>query len=328
MYTAEELGFILYNNRSVKGVVSNFLPKINPITLIRIENQLSECKNHFSTDNRMVELNINELDTQAEDIIVTPEDISSLTDFFLDCSGLLSEKEYAYLEKRGFGEKTILDWNLVGLSNLTSQRDLEILGVTCHPSLRNVLEDGIENGGILIPLFDKNENLINCAVRKIGIESNGSTRTLKYSLACPDIPVWGLDRIQEKGKEIWLTEGIFDMIALFNLGKKSLSCSSAMWSGIQLYHVLNKQPESLVIFSDKDETGLRTSAILKMFFEMNYIPTRIVVSPVAKDPAEHYFQKNQTLSNLVEIDVTHEMLESHKDESFNFLKYLKNRNFY
>ena len=36
-YTKEELGFILYNNRSVNGVVSNFIPKINPIKLIRIE---------------------------------------------------------------------------------------------------------------------------------------------------------------------------------------------------------------------------------------------------------------------------------------------------
>ena len=33
MYTNEELGFILYNNRSVKGVVSNFLPNDNCLVM-------------------------------------------------------------------------------------------------------------------------------------------------------------------------------------------------------------------------------------------------------------------------------------------------------
>ncbi len=34
MYTIEELSFILYNNRSVNGVVKNFIPKdINPFKL-------------------------------------------------------------------------------------------------------------------------------------------------------------------------------------------------------------------------------------------------------------------------------------------------------
>jgi len=321
MYTNEELGFILYNNRSVKGVVSNFLPNFNPHKLMKIENQFSRCKEMFNNDNRMVEINIDELDTEAEDVIITPEELASLTDLIRENIGLLNTNEFEYLENRGFGEKTILDWDILGLSNIKEIRHHEILGSTCHPVLKKIMIDGIENGGILIPLFDEKDRLINCSVRKIN-----SSKSLKYSLACPDIPVWGLDRF-DKGQEIWITEGIFDMMALFNLGKKSVSCSSGMWSGLQLYQVLEKEPSSIVVFADNDSVGLRTSAILKEFFTMNNIQTRIVISKIAKDPAEHYFQKNQTLDNLLEIDVTLDMIEEHKDDVFNFLRHMKNRKY-
>ena len=320
MYTQEELGFILYNNRSVKGVVSNFLPNYNPMKLMKVERQFSKCKEMFNNDSRMVEINIDELDIEVDDVIVTPDELSSLTDLIRENIGSLSTDEFNYLENRGFGEKTILDWNILGLSNIKEQRHLEILGATCHPVLRKIMEDGIENGGILIPLFN-DDVLVNCSIRKIN-----SSKSLKYSLACPDIPVWGLDRFK-KGNEIWIAEGIFDMMALFNLGKKSVSCSSGMWSGLQLYQVLEKEPTSIVVFADNDSVGLRTSAILKEFFTMNYIPTRIVISKIAKDPAEHYFQKNQTLDNLLEIDVTLDMIEEHKDDVFNFLRHMKNRKY-
>ena len=320
MYTNEELGFILYNNRSVKGVVSNFLPKFNPMKLMKIESQFSKCKEMFNNDNRMVEINLDELDTEVEDIIITPDDLASLTNLITENIGSLNTNEFEYLENRGFGEKTILDWNILGLSNIKEMRHHEILGSTCHPVLRKIMIDGIENGGILIPLFE-DDVLVNCSVRKIN-----SSKSLKYSLACPDVPVWGLDRFG-KGQEIWITEGIFDMMAIFNLGKKSVSCSSGMWSGLQLYKVLEKEPSSIVVFADNDSVGLRTSAILKEFFTMNHISTRIVISRIAKDPAEHYFQKNQTLDNLLEIDVTLDMIEEHKDDVFNFLRHMKNRKY-
>ena len=320
MYTNEELGFILYNNRSVKGVVSNFLPKFNPMKLMKIESQFSKCKEMFNNDNRMVEINLDELDTEADDVVITPEELSSLTNLITENIGSLNTNEFEYLENRGFGEKTILDWNILGLSNIKEMRHHEILGSTCHPVLKKIMIDGIENGGILIPLFE-DDVLVNCSVRKIN-----SSKSLKYSLACPDVPVWGLDRFG-KGQEIWITEGIFDMMAIFNLGKKSVSCSSGMWSGLQLYKVLEKEPSSIVVFADNDSVGLRTSAILKEFFTMNHISTRIVISRIAKDPAEHYFQKNQTLDNLLEIDVTLDMIEEHKDDVFNFLRHMKNRKY-
>lgn len=321
MYTKEELGFILYNNRSVKGVVKNFLPNLNPIKLIKIESQLEKSKELFENDKRMVEISVNDLDVEAEDINIFPEELHKLTDLIVSNRGNFSEEEYDYLTNRGFGDETILEWKLLGLSSIKDKRDLVTIGASSHPILSKIFDDGIKSGGIIIPLFE-NDILVNCAIRKIN-----SHKSLKYSLACPDIPVWGLDSIKNTGEEIWIAEGIFDMIALCKLGKKAVSCSSAMWTGIQLYKILEKKPSNIVIFSDKDSVGLRTSAILKSFFETNRIQTKILISKVAKDPAEHYFQKLQKTNGLTEVDVTLEMIKKYEDESFNFIEYLKNRKF-
>jgi hypothetical protein len=217
-------------------------------------------------------------------------------------------------------------WKLFGLSQIKDKRELEIIGSTVHPTMSKFLNDAIESGGIVIPLFDKDENLINCAVRKIGLESNGSTRTLKYTLACPDVPVWGLDDINE-GDEFWITEGIFDTMAMYELGEKSVSCSSAMWSGIQLYQLLEKKPKMIKFFSDNDEVGLRTSAILQDFFLQYDIPSKIYISEDYKDASELYFLKKMNLSILKEIEVTDDMINLNKDNSFNFIEHLKNRKF-
>ena len=321
MYTKEELGFILYNNRSVNGTVNNFIPNtINPFRLIKIEKEIERCKSILNNDNRMVEINIDELEVESDDIIVTKEQLESLTELITNSIGVFNEKEYEYLINRGIGESTILKWKLLGLSNIKDRKYLEIIGATCHPILRRILIDGIENGGIIIPLFENNK-LANCAIRKIN-----SSKSLKYSLACPDVPVWGLNKLN-KGDEVWVTEGLFDMMALYRLGKSAVSCSSAMWSGLQLYQLLEKKPSKIKIFSDNDEVGLRTSGILKKFFEINNIDCVIVMSKFAKDPAEHYFQKDRNLSDLIEIDSVEDLLENKLDDSFDFIKHLKNRKY-
>ena len=74
----------------------------------------------FNNDNRMVEINIDELDIEANDIIVTPDELASLTDLIIENIGLLNTNAFEYIENRGFGEKTILDWDILGLSNITS----------------------------------------------------------------------------------------------------------------------------------------------------------------------------------------------------------------
>jgi hypothetical protein len=324
-YTVEELGFILYNNRSVKGVVINFMPKnINPFKLTKLENLLDISKVNFQSDDRMVEINMKEVDKTQIDVKVTPDDLVKLSKLFLDNVGVYSKNELKYLLDRGITEEVMIKWRLIGLSSIKERRHLEIIGATVHPTMSNFLDDSIENGGIIIPLFDENENLINCAIRKISIE-NSDIKTLKYTLACPDIHVWGFDKI-EIGDDIWITEGIFDMMAIYELGHKAISCSSAMWSGIQLYKIIQKKPKMVKFFSDNDEVGLRCSAILKDFFSRYGIESKIYISDY-KDASELYFINKMDMSMIKEIEVTDDMININKDDSFNFIEHLKNRKF-
>jgi hypothetical protein len=322
-YTNKELGFILYNNRSVKGVINNFIDYVNPLRLILIEKKLAKSKKIFTNDNRMVEVNLSELYIEADDIIVTKEELDSLSDIFIKSVGEFSENEYNYLKNRGISDQVIENNGLFGLSQIKDKRHLDIIGASCHPILNKVLSDGIEGGGIVIPLFENNK-LVNCSTRKITIEQIDGKKSLKYSLSCPDISVWGLDEI-EMYDEIWLTEGLFDMMALKEMGKKCISCSSAMWSGIQLYKVIMKRPLKINIFSDNDEVGIRTSGILQNFFLENRIECDVYISNKHKDAASHYFQHSLDLKDLTKINVTDEIILENKDESFNFLNYLKNR---
>jgi len=324
MYSKEDLSFILFNNRSVNGVVKNFLPtNINSYKLIELEENLSKIKSMYNSG-RFIEVNSKELDLKSGDVYVTKQQLKDLTPIISNLIGSFSELEYEYLISRGIGEQTILKNKLFGLSSIENKEHLKILGATVHPVLRKFLDDGVNIGGIVIPLFENGE-LVNCAIRKISIENNDS-KTLKYSLACPDVPVWGLDTISEGG-EIWITEGIFDMFAINNMGKSAVSCSSAMWSGIQLYQILNKKPKGITIVADNDPVGLRTASILRDLFDYYLINTKVVVSKFAKDAAEHYFQKMRNLDEFIEIDINDDMIPLTTDVSYDFINHLKTRAF-
>jgi hypothetical protein len=325
MYTKEDLSFILFNNRSVSGVVKNFLPNnINVMKLISLEENLKKIKSMYNTTN-LIEVDYRELDLNTDDILVKKEELVNLKGLVNELAGIFNESEYEYLINRGIGEQTILNYKLFGLSSIENKEHLKVLGATTHPIMKKFIEDGLSGGGIVIPLFEGDE-LVNCAIRKISIENNKKSKTLKYSLACPDIPVWGLDNINT-GDEIWLTEGIFDMIAINKMGKKAVSCSSAMCSGIQLYKILDKKPKGITIVADNDNVGLRTASILRDLFDYYLIPTRIVVSKFAKDAAEHYFQKMRNLDDFIEIEITDDIFIEHKEETFDFINHLKTREF-
>lgn len=320
-YTKEELGFILYNNRSIKGVVNNFKERISQIRLITIERRLSEINNLYYDDDRKVEIDLSELDIDGFDVEYTKEDLSNLSYIFNDIK--LSDVEYNFLINRGIDDEIINKYKITGLSNIKDKRILEIIGSTCHPVLNRLLSGDEELGGILIPLFE-NDILVNCSIRKIGIE-NSTNKKLKYSLSCPDLPVWGLDDLDYKD-ECWLTEGLFDMMAIKSLGEKCVSCSSAMWSSIQLYKLLDIGLSKINIFSDNDQVGIRTSGILKEFFIKNNIECDIYISE-CKDAAEHIFENKLDISNLSKIDVNNDLIISKNDDSFNFLEHMKNRKF-
>lgn len=318
-YNKHDLAFILFNNRSVDGVIKNFIPKydIDGMQLIKIEEKLDWCKRPYESDQKVVEININELDTNADDIIMTPDDFNTIQSEII--FGKFSENEYKYLINRGINDSIIKEWNILGLSTIKNPKTLEIINATCHPILKPILEDGIHEGGIIIPLIE-NGVISNFAIRKLS-----DVGKLKYSLSIPDLSVWGLDDINQ-GDTIWICEGLFDMMALRSQGVKAASVSSAMWSGPQLYQLLEKKPGYINILADNDQVGKRTAKILQRFFNLNQISNSTYLCPDHKDASEHIFENKKSISDIVQIEITHDMIQS-EDQSFNFLKYLKNRKF-
>ena len=215
-YSVEEIGFILYNNRSVSGTISNFLDKsMDPMKLIRIERKFDWVKSLYANLEKMVEVDLSLLNPEADDEIITPKQLSELTDFFKTNIGKYSDKEKEFLTNRKIPIEVCNKWGFLGLSNFTDKEHLRRIGATCHPILRSFLQDGIEEGGIVQPLF-KNGILVNCSIRRIS-----DVGKLKYTLAVPDTPVWGLDDIE--GEEVWICEGLFDMICLREMGVKAVS---------------------------------------------------------------------------------------------------------
>jgi hypothetical protein len=315
-YTAEELSFILYNNRSINGVVKNFIKADWNWTMISdIEMKMEYYNSIFNQ--RYVEIQKKEILETEEDIIIYPNAIQNLKDKILLAHKNLCGIEKEYLINRGINDNIISKWKLGGLSTITNYSDLKILNATVHPILKNLIEDGIEGGGIIIPLFESGR-LINCAIRKIS-----DVGKLKYSLACPDIDIWGIEDV--KGKDIWITEGLFDMMAMNSIGLKSVSVSSAMWSGIQLYKLIESNPNSINIFCDNDNVGLRTGYILSKILNVYGIETKTFISECCKDASEMIFEKKMGLIiNEVEID---EKLINKYPDNFDIVNYIKNRNF-
>lgn len=319
-YSKADIGFILYNNRSVNGVIKNFLPKsIDPYKLIEVESKFEWVKQFYDDYERMVEVDLHELNINEEDIKVFPDQLAELTDKVKSLSGKFNQQEMDFLQNRKFPTEWIQKYNLLGLSNFTYE-EMVILGATCHPILKGFLEDGIDEGGILVPLFE-NGMLINCSCRRIT-----DVGKLKYTLSVPDVPVWGLDNVHP-GDEIWICEGLFDYIAVSESGRKAVSPSSAMWSGIQLSLLLDKDPGVVNVWADNDRVGLKTGASIKKLMSMLFKPCQTFISERYKDAYEQIVENGEPFENIKEVKITFEMIENKDDQSFNFLKYLKNRKF-
>jgi len=318
-WTPQQLAFILYNNRSVEGVVQNFLPHIDGFQMIELEKKLDWCKGFYQQNQRFLEIESSRLDLTSDDVIFTKQELEDLSQIVLDSHINLSGIELEYLLNRGITKDIIDKYKIGGLSFIKDLKHLEILNATCHPILKPILEDGIEGGGIIIPLWN-GDVLENCAIRKLS-----DIGKLKYSLACPDLPVWGLDSFNS-GEDVWICEGLFDMMALHNLGFRAVSVSSAMWSGPQLWSLLQKKPGFIHILCDKDQVGLKTGLILSKFFNISGIPNHTCICNSGKDAAEILFEKKLDMDDIDIIHITKEMIEK-QDDSFNFLKYLENRRF-
>jgi hypothetical protein len=319
MIKQEDYPFILYNNRSIEGVVSNFIDwkDYDAKKIVSIEKVLDALQTRFN-QGKEIGIEKSELNLEAKDITYGIDDLKRLTSQMNDAKLLDSDREW--LNNRGIDDDLIEIMNLKSLSHFTDEKDLELLGCTVHPLLDKMLEDGIEEGGIIIPLY-KEGKLVNCTIRKLS-----DIGKLKYTQACPEVDVWGLDTIIE-GREAWITEGIFDAGALYQQGAPSASVSSAMWSSLQLYQLMEKNPREIFIFADNDQTGLRCARILQLLFITFGFPASTFVSKKAKDPAEHFLEKKLGWEDIEKIEITTDMILSKEDQTFNFTKYLKTREF-
>lgn len=330
-YSIEELNFILYNNRSIDGVVKNFLfeKQWNGHKLNQIDYFIGKFKRKWKGWGE-IEIDTTELNVEADDIEVLPIQVKTNKFVLLEAHIQLLNDPHYYRERhwlynRGFTDEYIARWKLGSLQYLVdTQYDytLEALGITCHPVLETLLDTDITGGGITIPHFNDLNELENCTVRRIS--DNGK---LKYTQAVPDLTVYGINECINSNT-IYITEGIFDMFALIKENKSAVSVSSAMWSSPQLYQLLELKAEHIIIFADNDRVGLSSAAVLKDVIEK--ISTKnvtIVNSDVCKDASEHFLEKRLDWTNISTLNITKEMIDTKEEVKFNLVEYLKDRTF-
>jgi hypothetical protein len=318
----EDLNFLIYNNRSVE-LVKHFLPLVNITDFLILEKKFIFIQSLYDNYYKH-EINLNDYDisTDKNDIIFDKTELEYTSKYF-ECDEIKNTKEYEYLKNRNIKDDIIKKYKLKFVSSLNlSEKELDIMGISLHPMLCNIFNEQKEFG-ILFPFFE-NDKLVNIATRRL---ENGP---IKYSLAIPEISVYNIDKIKDNS-EVWITEGLFDLFTLEQFNLNVVSVSSAMWSSIQLYQLINKKPKLVNIFSDYDYTGLRTSQILKRILNMYNIPVKIYVSNSCKDPSEHFIEKKLSWNDVEEIAITNDLLEflipDEKEKLNDYVNYLKNKTF-
>ena len=166
-YNSSEINFIIYNNRSTDLVSKFFKPDINFHEFLDFEKKFRFLAN-LTKNEPIFDIDIGELNLEDDDIIYNIEDLNEQKDLILEASKIIKDyKEYQYLIDRGITDEIIEKYKIGSLSYIKDRKSLTILGITHHPLLTKLFEEGIEEGGILIPYFDNDDNLINCCCRRL-----------------------------------------------------------------------------------------------------------------------------------------------------------------
>lgn len=315
MYSIEQINHIIYNNRTYEGTVKNFMPNLdlNDINLLlEIDKQIKFVNKLINKDSSII-IDKNKLDLDLPDIQLLPEQLFDIN----ISSRNFSEIELDLIQKKKIPFELIEQYDISPLSQIKDLEKLEILGVTTHPIMKRLIGDGISDG-LIIPLY-KDGKLINSLFRK----TNELTR-LKYGITVSTLNFWG-DEILE-GEEIWICEGLFDMMALRQQGKRCISAGSCNLSDFQYFIILKNKPSLINIFTDNDPAGYRSAMKSRKMFNLNGIDNKIYSSKKAKDAAEHFFELELNWDEVEEINVTFEMIKREQD-FFDFLKYLEDRKF-
>ena len=315
MYTVEQINHIIYNNRTYEGVVKNFTNKLELSELellLEIGKQIRFVNKIINRDSSII-IDKNKLDLDLLDIEIFPEQLNNIK----ISSKNFNNKELKLIENKKIPFDIIEKYDISPLSQINDIETLKILGITTHPILERLIGDGISDG-LIIPLY-KDGKLINSVFRK----ENDLTK-LKYGISVPSLNFWG-DEIIE-GEEIWLCEGLFDMMALKNQDKRCISPSSCNLSDFQYFDIIKRRPSLVNIFSDNDPSGYRSVMKSRKLFNINNINNKIYSSNKAKDAAEHFFELNLDWNEIKEIEITLDMIKR-EDNIFDFLKYLEGRKF-
>ena len=330
-YTKDDIIYIAYNNRSLTNVIYNFIPPFNVkelLSLKKIENDFKYAKSLYSRNQEMG-LEIKDLDLTEKDIKITQSDIIERTQLILDAHKNLADKELQYLKDRGFTDELIEMGKFGSMSYIKDQVDLDILGISTHPIMNNMFDGGTKGGGIILPLINNKGELINATYRKIS-----DYNKLKYTHACPDLYVWGIEDIQ-KGDIVWLVEGVFDKYVLDSIlpkGSKVVATSSASISPIQYMKIIHKRPSKVNIICDNDQVGFRTGAIAQKIFHLSKIVCSTFYFDESKDVADHILLNGGEIFDLIKINITKEFIDEQGTEyedriPLNFFDYLQNRKF-
>ena len=315
VYTIEQINHIIYNNRSYEGVVKNFMPKLefSELNLLLEVGKQLKFVNKIINKNSTILIDKSKLDLDLPDIEIFPTQLEKIKISSRDFNKI----ELELLKKKGIPNHIIEQYDISPLSQFKDIDILKIIGVLSHPILEKLIGDGISDG-LIIPLYNDGK-LINTVFRK----SNDITK-LKYGISVPSLDFWG-DEILE-GDEIWLCEGLFDMMALRDQGKKCISASSCALNDFQYFKIIRKRPKLVNIFTDNDVSGYRSSMKSQKIFGLNGINSKVFSSTKAKDACEHFFELGLDWNTVEEIRITSEMI-SRDDNAVDFLKYLEERKF-
>lgn len=308
-YTIKEINHIIYNNRSTDGVIKNFMPKleINDLNLLlKIGNQMKFI-NKLIPKSSSINIYEKELDLNSPDIEIFPKQLENIK----ISSRNFSDIELKLIQKKNIPNYIIDQYDISPLSQFKDIEILNILGVTTHPILKRLLGDGISDG-LIIPLYNDGK-LINTAFRKtnelydsldnhIPAKLNGN----KYGLSVPELNLWG-DEILE-GDEIWLCEGLFDMMAIRDQNKKCVSASSCNLNDFQYFQIIKNKPRLINIFVDNDTSGYKSALKSQKIFGLNGIKSKVFSSKKAKDAGEHFFELSLDWNLVEEIRIKAEML--------------------
>ena len=323
MIDEQDIPFILYNNRSLRGVTARFFPYLglDPFGVVRAERVFRAADRTFPV-HRMLEVDRSDLALDCRDVSYGPADLALASDLVSAAHEHLLNggAELEWLSGRGVDERAVRRYGLGSLHYVgrhASERELDVLGISLHPMLSLLMRDDLDAGGVLFPLYGT-AGLMNLTVRRIS-----DVGKLKYTQSCPELHVWGVD---DGSGPVWVCEGLFDMMALHRLGQSAVIASSAMWSVPQLMQ-LEQLADDFCIFADNDKVGIRSAAVLQSFLIARNKRACIYVSSHAKDPAEHVLEMGLGLDCVKPLVVTPGSLEQYPDQEFNFTRYLKNRRF-